>query len=78
MWRYSILNNTWTYISGDKSRNTPLNIIMPHPGAISKHSMILLDNYAYVFGGYGIDINSNLGTINTIFNKRLFKRFVEI
>lgn len=53
MWRYDIANNTWALLCGNRSVNVLPDYDTPYPGGCRSHSMVINNNYIYIFGGYG-------------------------
>lgn len=53
MWSYSISENTWTHLSGNRSKNVNADYILSYPGGVQKHAMSITLDHIYVFGGDG-------------------------
>lgn len=62
MWRYSITGNRWEYLNGNKSINTSSDLDAPYLGGVYSHTMCIIGDYMYVYGGYGYE-NSTIGII---------------
>lgn len=82
LWVWDMLNHTWVYVSGSHIPNAPG--VYPSafgvgganfgPGARVQAAIAFNDltNDIYIFGGFGVDYNSNVGLLNDLWYFSVF------
>lgn len=63
VWRFDLKNATWDHLWGNLSLNVLADYILPYPGGMNRHAMVLNGNSSsfIVFGGLGYAGSDALG-----------------